>query len=187
MATALTVTVDEVNGKLRFSRMLFLGSEYVITWAGLAEGHAAPTLALFDCDGNALVSSDPTDNSFKLNTLELIALWGDSVRKAIGVHAYAYESSVILGESVIPLQWSPLTFDVSTDPVSILGIAAYWDAHVDNKSNPHAVTLGQVGGAAAAHTHGYDTIRFLFDDGKYRIIHPVIVNGQPTFYWEETT
>lgn len=185
MSTALTVTVDEVNGKLRFSRILFLGSEYVITWAGLATGAPAPTLALFDCDGNPLCVSTPSTGSFKLNTIELISLWGTDVRKAQSVHAYVYADSVILGEKAIPVMWSPLTFDVSPDPVSILGIAAYWDAHVNNTANPHNVTLSQVGGAAAVHTHDYTGVRFLFDDDVTRVQHPTLVNGQPTTYWED--
>ena len=186
MSTALTVKVDEVNGRLVFSRILFLGSEYAITWEGLAVGAANPTLALFDCDGNALCVSVPATGEFKLNTLELVELFNGN-KKARAIHAYAYADSVVMATGLSTLLWSPLSFDVSDDPVSIAGIAALWAEHTGSTLlHVGANTLAQIGAAEAVHEHNLADQYIIQDDIWYRqkFAH---VGGQLTNYYEAYT
>ena len=114
MSTALTVAVDEVNGRLSVSRALFLGSEYLLTFTGLSEG-ASPTLALYDCEGNVLALSDPIAGTLKLNTPELVAAFEGST-KSRAIHFYLYEDSAVLATGPIPVAYSPLEFTLTTDP-----------------------------------------------------------------------
>ena len=114
MSTALTVAVDEVNGRLSVSRALFLGSEYLLTFTGLAVG-ASPTLALYDCDGNRLAASNPVAGTLKLTTPELAAAFAGST-KSRAIHFYLYEDSVVLATGPIPVAYSPLDFTLTTDP-----------------------------------------------------------------------
>jgi hypothetical protein len=188
MSTALTITVDEINGRLKFSRSIFLGSEYDITWAGLAAGAPNPTLSLFDCYGNALCVSVAATGSLKLNTLELIALWENMSRNSKAVHAYAYEDSVILGTSVIPLTWSPLSFEVGPSPVSIIGIKDLLEAHIlDSTIHVGTGTLAQIGGATAVHQHNATDGLFILQDNILYQMKFAHVGGQLTSYYEAIT
>jgi len=181
MSTTLRVTIKEATGRIKLSRALFLGSEYDLTFVGTAEGEV-PTIVMYDCNGDALVTS--AAGELKLNTLELAALFEADDESPKTVHIYCYLDSVTLAHGVAVLYWSPLSFEYG-DPVDIQGIKALWDSHIDDTANPHNVTAAQIGAAEDDHTHDVSTLTVNAPGGgEYRIKYE-FVDGELTDYLEE--
>lgn len=184
MSTTLAITVDEPKGKLIFSRVVVLGSEYDLTWAGA--GLATPTLVLTNPITDEILAVSVADE-LKLNTIALINLFTDSYKRPRTIWAYAYADSVVLGSGHVILEYSPLSFESGPDPELVTGLSDRITAHVANVLNPHQVTLAQVGAAAASHTHNIGDLKFQMPDSKWYKFVFVYAGGQPTFQFEETT
>lgn len=183
MSTALTVTVQETKGRLRFSRVLTLGSEYTIHWDGVAPDTENRLVLTNPCTDEILAQSDEND-LIKLNGISLFNLFSDK-KRPISIYAYAYSDSVVLGYGNVICNYTPLSFELGPDPELAVGLADAIYDHIHDTDNPHNVTFLQTGAAAALHTHSISDLPIFAPDGKeYRMMFKY-TGGQLTFYFIE--
>ena len=185
MSTELVVTINEARARLILSRVLVMGSEYDVEWAG--NGDAAPNLVLTDPLTDQILAQTDAEGILKLNGISLVNYFKQMGNRPKTIFAYAYADSVVMASGNAIVQYSPLSFEIGADPELATGLADAIQAHVAARDNPHVVTLAQVGAAAAGHSHDVGDLRFQFPDGKYYKFVAVYAGGQPTFAFEETT
>lgn len=184
MSTALTVTIYEAKARLKFSRVLTLGSEYDVSWDG--EGDASPSLIITNPQTDEVLAQTDESGELAMNTLELRNLFTDINRRPKSLYAYAYADDVVMGYGNVIVQYSPLDFTDGDSPELATALADAISNHIADTDNPHNVTLAQVGAAAASHTHDADEIIYNFGDSQY-VQKLKWKDGVVTNYFEEYT
>ena len=182
MSTAVTVTINETKGRIYFSRVLTLGSEYDVGWDG--EGEASPSLILTNPLTDEVLAQTDESGVLKLNSVALSNFFKDS-RKPKTVYGYAYDDSVVMGYGNAIINYTPLSFELGDDPELSTGLSDAIAEHVADTDNPHNVTLAQVGAAAAAHTHSIADLAIYAPDGTEYRMKFKYKGGKLTHYYEE--
>jgi len=112
-----TLTVTLTAGKLTFSRRVFLGSTYLLAFAGEAANVAGLTLNVPLCGGRVNLAQSVTaggSTTLALDAEELIREFRGCNGESIGFYAWLSGSSSTLGAGTITVQWSPLVVDIAT-------------------------------------------------------------------------
>ena len=185
MSTVLVVTINEPLGRLSLSRVMTMGSEYDVEYAG--HGDATPSMILTNPLTDEVLAQTDVDGVLKMNSVALVNYFKLNGKRPKTIFAYVYADSVVMASGNAIVQYSPLSFEIGADPELATGLADAIHAHVAARDNPHVVTLAQVGAAAASHGHDIGDLRFQFPDGKYYKFVALYAGGQPTFAFEETT
>lgn len=182
MSTAVTVTINETKGRIYFSRVLTLGSEYDVSWDG--EGEASPSLILTNPLTDEILAQTDEEGILKLNSVALANFFKDS-RKPKTVYGYAYADSVVFGYGNAIINYTPLSFELGEDPELATGLSDAITNHIADEANPHNVTLAQVGAAAYDHTHSMSDLAIYAPDGKEFRMQFKYIGGYLAIHFEE--
>ncbi len=184
MSTAVTVTINETKGRIYFSRVLTLGSEYDVSWDG--EGEASPSLILTNPLTDEILAQTDEEGILKLNSVALANFFKDS-RKPKTVYGYAYADSVVFGYGNAIINYTPLSFELGEDPELATGLSDAITNHIADEANPHNVTAAQIGAATSSHTHSLSDLPIYAPDGREWRMKFKYIGGYLTIYFEEET
>lgn len=118
---ALTVTLT--GKKLTFSRDVYLGSTYAVTFAGDAASMTGLALYVTGRDPTLSLATSVTvgeATTLALNTDEIIGTFRGCSGESIGFCAWLANDTGTAGEGALRVLWSPLVVDIETGTAAAL-------------------------------------------------------------------
>lgn len=112
-----TLTATLSNGRITFSRRVFLGATYTLAFAGDAASLSGLTLYVTDREGKIAYSTSVTADgsaTLALTAQEMIDLFEACGGESIGFSSWLKNATGTIGYGQLNVLWSPLVTDIET-------------------------------------------------------------------------